>query len=121
MGQLTIDPKFVNVGSGKRIVILDEEEYHRLLDVIEAVEARKILSDQKDPEIDWETASKGLFENRIAEVRAEMDISQRELADRLGVKPSTVSRWERKDANLTLETLRKVAVALDCNIHDLIS
>lgn len=120
MADVNIEPKYVKVGSGKRIVILDEEEFDSLLDAIDAVEARKVLSDPKDREIDWETASKDLVENRIAEVRASKSISQRDLADRLGVKPSTVSRWERKDANLTLETLRKVAVALACDIHDLI-
>lgn len=120
MAEVNIDPKFVDVGSAKRIVILDEEDFHRLLDVIEAIEARKVLGDQTDKEIDWKTASKGIVENRIAERRAEKGISQRELADRMGVKPSTLSRWERKDANLTLATLRKTAGALKCDIHDLI-
>lgn len=121
MAEVRIDPKFVDLGTGKRIVILDEEEFDRLLDAIDAAKAKMVLNDPDDKEIDWETASKELIKNVIAEVRAAKGVSQRELAERLGIKASTVSRWERPDANLTLETLRKVAGVLGCDIHDLIS
>ena len=120
MSEINIQPKYVKVSSGKRIVILEEEEFDRLLDAIEAAQAQIVLADPKDKEVDWETATKELFRNKIADVRSSRGISQRDLASRLGVKPSTVSRWERKDANLTLETLRKVAAALACDLHDLI-
>jgi len=120
MAEINIAPKYVNVGSGKRIVILDEEEFHRLLDAVEVADARKVLRNKRDKEIDWETASKNLVENRISDVRVAAGLSQRKLAHRLGVKPSTVSRWERRDANLTLDTLHKIANALQCDIHDLI-
>ena len=121
MSDIRIDPKFVDVAPGKRIVILEEKEFDRLLDQIDAKQVRKILDDETDKEIDWAEASGELVTNRIAQVRSGLGLSQRELAARLNIKPSTVSRWERKDANLTLETLRKVAAALDCDIHDLIS
>jgi DNA-binding Xre family transcriptional regulator len=116
-----IEPKYVKVGAGKRIVILDEAEFNCLIDAVEAAEARAALHNPHDKEIDWETASKGLIENRIAEVRKAKKFSQKELALRLGVQPSTLSRWERKDANLTLETLRKIAAALGCEVVELIS
>ncbi len=120
MAEINIAPKYVDIGLGKRIVILEEEEFDRLLDSIEVVEARKILADDQDKEIDWGKATKELICNRISKVRASKGVSQRHLAARLSVQPSTVSRWERENSNLTLETLRKVAAALACNIHDLI-
>jgi len=57
---------------------------------------------------------------KIAEVRALREITQVELAARLGVKQPTVSRWERVNTNLTLVTLAKIADALGCSAFDLI-
>ena len=112
--------RFVDIG-GSTIVILEEEEYERLLDKADAADAIRIKKDDSDPVLSWDDARKRLIRNRIAEVRTKLGISQRELAKRLKVKPSTVSRWEREDANLTLETLRKIAAALKTDVHELIS
>jgi transcriptional regulator with XRE-family HTH domain len=46
---------------------------------------------------------------RIKEARGEM--TQRDLADALGVDPITVSRWERGVNELTTRKLRKIAEA----------
>ncbi len=121
MANVKLEPKFVEVRRGKRLVILDEAEYNCLLDVADAAEARRILADDADPELDWPEAGRGLVTNRIAAVRASRNLSQRNLAAKLEVKPSTLSRWEKKDANLTLETLRKIAKALNCPITSLIA
>jgi len=86
-----------------------------------AKKIRRILADQSDKEIDWSDATRQLIVNRITGVRQSIGVSQRELARRLRVKPSTVSRWERADANLTLESLRKIAKALGCDFFALIS
>ncbi len=120
MAEINIAPKYVEVGAGKRIVILDEDEFDKLLDSLELIEAKMILEDEQDTEIDWESATKELIRNRISAIRASKGVTQRALAARLGVRPSTLSRWEKANSNLTLETLRKVAAALECDIHDLI-
>jgi DNA-binding transcriptional regulator YiaG len=121
MARLEIDPKFIEVHKGKRIVVLDEDEYDRLLDLIDAARARAALADPGDRELDWRDASRGLTGNRIADARSARGLSQRALAARLGVPQSTVSRWEKKDANLTLATVRKIASALDYAVPDLIA
>jgi ribosome-binding protein aMBF1 (putative translation factor) len=121
MAEIDLKPKFIEIKSGKRIVVLEEEEYNRLVDAVDAAEAARILADASDPEVDWSEAVRELTNNRIADVRKSKGISQRKLAEKLKVKPSTLSRWERQDANLTLDTLRKVAKALGCSIHVLIS
>jgi ribosome-binding protein aMBF1 (putative translation factor) len=121
MAKAELKPKFIEVRRGKRLVILEEAEYERLLDAVDAAEARRILDDETDPVLDWSEACRELVTNRIGEVRRARNISQRDLAAKLEVQPSTLSRWEKKDANLTLETLRKVAKALGCSVVSLIA
>lgn len=103
--------RLVEVG-GKKLVIMEQKEYDRLVDCADAAEARRIKADKSDAVLPWAEVSGGLIVNRIAERRKEKGLSQRKLAERLDVKPSTLSRWERKDANLTLDTIRKIAKAL---------
>jgi DNA-binding XRE family transcriptional regulator len=114
-------PKYIEIAQGKRVVVLTEDEYEHLLDRLDAAEARRALADSTDPELDWSTAGNEIISNRIAEIRKRAGITQRELARRLKVQPSTLSRWERPDANLTLSTLRNIAKALDCSVVELIS
>jgi DNA-binding XRE family transcriptional regulator len=118
--QYQIEAGFVEV-AGRKLVILDEEQYDRLLDAVDAVEAEKIAGDPKDRILRWDEIKGEFIVNRIAEVRERMGITQKELARRLKVRQSTVSRMEHKNANLTLATLRKIAKALGCSVHQLIS
>ncbi|MHC4247900.1 MAG: helix-turn-helix domain-containing protein [Planctomycetota bacterium] len=103
--------RLVEVG-GKKLVVMEQKEYDRLVDCADAAEARRIKADKSDAVLPWGEVSGGLIVNRIAERRREKGLTQRKLAERLGVRPSTLSRWERKDANLTLDTIRKIAKAL---------
>lgn len=107
--------------AGKNLVIMEEDEYERLLDAIDAAEAKRIAGDGSDPVLSWDEIKDEFIRNRIAEMRDRLGITQKELARRLRVRQSTVSRWEGKDANLTLNTVRKIAKALDCPAHQLIS
>jgi len=115
-----INPQVVEVG-GNKLVIMDEEDYDRLLDAIDVVEAERIAADPNDPVLGWDEIKDELIRNRIAAVREECGITQKELARRLKVRQSTISRMERENANLTLATLRKIAKALGCSVHQLIS
>jgi transcriptional regulator with XRE-family HTH domain len=55
------------------------------------------------------------FEFRLALVsaRIESELTQRDLAQRLGVKQSALARWEAGRTMPTLDTLFRVAKALD--------
>lgn len=117
--QYQIDAQFVDVG-GRKIVIMDEHEYDRLLDVIDAAEAERIARDPNDPVLTWNQIKTEFIKNRIAETRERLGLTQKELARRLKVRQSTVSRLELPNANLTLATLRKVAKALHCSVHQLL-
>jgi DNA-binding XRE family transcriptional regulator len=103
--------RLVEVG-GKKLVIMEQKEYDRLVDCADAAEARRIKADKSDAVLSWGKGLGGLIVNRIAERRREKGMTQRKLAERLDVRPSTLSRWERKDTNLTLDTIRKIAKAL---------
>ena len=106
---------------GRKLVIMGEEDYDRLLDVIDLAEAERIAGDADDPVLDWKDIKDELIKNRIAKMREKAGVTQKELARRLKVRQSTISRMERENANLTLTTLKKVAKALDCSVHQLIS
>jgi repressor LexA len=49
---------------------------------------------------------------KIREARLEKGLTQKELAERLGVVKSVISEYEKGNQNLTIETLDKVASVL---------
>ena len=57
--------------------------------------------------------------DRIKQVRLKAGITQAELAKRLGVTPQAISQYERGIKKPKIETLRKIATALNCNVSDL--
>lgn len=54
---------------------------------------------------------------RIKEMRMQKKITQSELADRLGVPYQSIGQWERSVRNPKIETLQKIAEALDVDIN----
>ena len=85
-----------------------------------SAEYRGIPNDESDRILTWDEIKDEFMRNRIAEVRKELGMTQKELAKKLRVKQSTVSRMERNDANLTLATLRRAAKALGRPVHELL-
>ena len=111
--------EFVEIG-GRSLAIMSEEDYEALLDEIDAADAERIANDPNSRFLTWDEIKDEFMRNRIAEVRKELGMTQKELAKRLRVKQSTVSRMERNDANLTLATLRRAAKALGRPVHELL-
>lgn len=58
--------------------------------------------------------------HRIKVQRAELEISQGDLAQRLGVSQSYLSYLEKGQRQITLELLERIAGALQCRITDLL-
>lgn len=52
-------------------------------------------------------------------IRARAKVSQKELANRVGVSYPRISEIENGKGNPTIETLEKIAIALNVNISDL--
>ncbi len=57
---------------------------------------------------------------RIKDIRQQKNLSQKELGRLLGVSQQMIGQWESATANLTLETISKIATALNVNINDLL-
>jgi transcriptional regulator with XRE-family HTH domain len=54
---------------------------------------------------------------QVIQSRTEQNITQKELADRIGIKQSNISRLESGNYNPSLEFLKKVASGLGKEIH----
>lgn len=50
---------------------------------------------------------------RIKELRKELEISQKLLAEKVGIKQNTVAQYEKGTAKPSLEVLVKLAIAFD--------
>lgn len=60
------------------------------------------------------------MKNRIKEVRKAKGITQKELAEMLGITPQAVSQFEKSDSKrFTMATLQNIARALDCSVESL--
>lgn len=55
----------------------------------------------------------------IRKVRADANLSQRDLAQRVDLDPSQMSRLEHGDANPTYRTVRRIAAALGVTLAEL--
>ena len=58
--------------------------------------------------------------NRIKAVLAEKGVTNKELAEALGIAPQTVSRWCTNDMQPSIETLYKIAKYLKIDARDLL-
>ncbi|UWU76591.1 helix-turn-helix domain-containing protein [Bradyrhizobium huanghuaihaiense] len=56
---------------------------------------------------------------RIRQLRRSSRMSQRDLADRAGVRQALVSQIELGEANVTLDSLLKIAIALQVDLDAL--
>lgn len=58
--------------------------------------------------------------NKIKEYRLRKELTQQQLADRVGVDQSAVVRWEQGKANPTVENLVSMAGILECSVDALL-
>lgn len=61
-----------------------------------------------------------VYENRIREFREAKGLSQRKLADAIGVTPGMVALWELGMRNLSLRNLIALADLLECTTDQLL-
>lgn len=55
----------------------------------------------------------------ISELRQKVNITQAQLAEKIGVRQSAVANWENGLANPSTDKLPAIAAALGCTIDDL--
>ena len=56
----------------------------------------------------------------VKEMRKKRGLTQKQLADRLGVKQQNVSDWERGERSPSVKNLKKLSEILNCQIDDLV-
>lgn len=55
----------------------------------------------------------------IKELRSKYSLNQSQLAEKMGVTPSTISKWERNPKSITLDNARKLAKYFKVKIDDI--
>jgi transcriptional regulator with XRE-family HTH domain len=61
-----------------------------------------------------------IYVSKIAELRKKAGLTQRQLADAVGVDPSTIRNWERNRAFIeTLAKVSRLCDVLECETSDL--
>ncbi len=59
------------------------------------------------------------FGEKVRATRLEQGLSQEDLADKAGVHRTYIGMIERAEKNITLENIKKIAVALGIKVEDL--
>lgn len=62
----------------------------------------------------------GVFRHRLKQARLQKKLSQKELAEKVGVAISTVSRWESGRQSPDPDTVRHLAEVLDVSVNYLL-
>jgi len=94
-----------------KFVVLPVNEFQALLDRLEDVSDLRAIQEAKaEPLYDQKEAEDYIFMNPVKRERLEKGWTQKELADKLGVKQSSVAKWERKGASYRKSTRHKLAL-----------
>ncbi len=56
----------------------------------------------------------------LKQLRMSKKLTQKQLAERLGVKRTTICMWETGNSSPSLEILKKIAQVLNCSIDELV-
>ena len=93
-----------------KFVVLPIELFETLLDRLEdEADIRAIRDAEQEPLYDQKEAEEYIFMNPVKRERLDRGWTQKDLADRLEVKQSTVAKWERKEAVYRKKTRQKFA------------
>jgi ribosome-binding protein aMBF1 (putative translation factor) len=93
-----------------KFVVLPVDLFNNLLERLEEqADLRDIRKAEDEPLYIQEEAEAYIFMNPVKRERLEKGWTQQELAERLGVKQSTVAKWEREGAIYRKATRKKLA------------
>ena len=99
-----------------KFVVLPVKLFEAILDRIEdESDLRAIKEAKKDPLYEQEEAEEYIFMNPVKRERLERGWTQKDLADQLGVKQSTVAKWEMKEVVYRKRTRQKFAAVFGVN------
>jgi len=99
-----------------KFVILPIDLFNSLLERLEdQSDLRDIRAAKDEPLYIQEEAEEYIFMNPVRRERLEKGWTQQELAGRIGVKQSTVAKWEKEGAVYRKQTREKLARAFGIN------
>ena len=99
-----------------KFVILPVEVFETLLDRLEdEADLRAIREAHNEPLYEQKEAETYIFMNPVKRERLDRGWTQKDLAQRLGVKQSTIAKWERRDAVYRKSTREKLAKLFGIN------
>ena len=99
-----------------KFVVLPVKLFEAILDRLEDESDLRVITEaRKDPLYEQEEAEEYIFMNPVKRERLERGWTQKDLADQLGVKQSTVAKWEIKEAVYRKRTRQKFAEVFGVN------
>jgi len=107
-------------GSRTTHVMVPIDEYERLIMEEGFAEAERAMSDPNSKWIDYDDYLAQTAVKRLVAARKSKGITQQELANRLGLAQTQISRIEKNPDRTTLRTLKRIAKALRVDVRDLI-
>jgi|GEM_PF-750424 DNA-binding transcriptional regulator YiaG len=91
-------------------------------DILEEDDLDQILAEVEGEEtVSHEEVLSQAFNNNIKAIRKRVGMPQVELAEKLGKKPSEISRWESGTVTPSMKNMRLISQALNCSLEDLLS
>ncbi|MFH1418813.1 MAG: helix-turn-helix transcriptional regulator [Planctomycetota bacterium] len=96
------------------------DEYERLIKSSMIEEAIAILNDPDEGWVDADDFALELAAERVARARKAAGMTQKQLAAKLKVPQSQISRIERNPDHTTVRTLRRIAKALGVDVSALV-
>lgn len=105
---------------GAAYVLVPQPEYERLVMAEMARDAVSVLEDADAEWLDYDECKLRLAGSSIAEARKRKRLTQAQLAKRIGVPQSQISRVERNPDHTTIRTLKRIAKALGVDVSMLI-
>jgi ribosome-binding protein aMBF1 (putative translation factor) len=102
-------------------ILVPPDEYERLVKADMIEEAANQNADDADTEwVDADDLALGLAADRISRARKAAGLTQKQLADKLGIPQSQISRIERNPDRTTVRTLKRIAQALRVDVSKLV-
>ena len=99
-----------------KFVVLPVGLFEKMLDCLEDdADLQAIREAKNEPVYDQKEAENYIFMNPVKRERIDRGWTQEDLAERLGVKQSTIAKWEKKGAVYRKDTRNKLAKVFGVN------